>query len=98
MVLLNPGGRPAAELGIHEDLELRRKTSSPRVAVAPRSGSFKTRALIDAGAGQPQIFIDDYHLLLGPAQQASPIGQSVLASSGLAIMLDLARRGLANVN
>src|SRR6476646_773433 len=32
--LAESGWATAAELGIHEDLELRRKTSSPRVAVA----------------------------------------------------------------
>jgi hypothetical protein len=58
----------------------------------------KAGALVDAGAGQPQVFIDDHHLLFGPAQLASPAGQSVLASGGLAIVLDLAGRGLANVN
>ena len=55
-------------------------------------------ALVGAGAGQPEIFIDDDHLLLGPAQLAGSIGQGVLAGGGFAIMLDLARRGLANVN
>ena len=55
-------------------------------------------ALVGAGAGEPEIFIDDDHLLLGPAQLAGSIGQGVLAGGGFAIMLDLARRGLANVN
>ena len=47
---------------------------------------------------KPEIFIDDDHLLFGPTQLASPIGQGVLAGGGFAIVLDLARRGLANVN
>jgi len=55
-------------------------------------------ALVSAGAGQPEIFIDDHHLLLGPAQLTRSIGQGVLAGGGFAIMLDLSRRGLANVD
>ena len=50
------------------------------------------------GAGQPQIFVDDHHLSLGQPSWVSPIGQGVLAGGGLAIVFDLARRGLANVN
>jgi hypothetical protein len=56
------------------------------------------RALVGAGAGQSQIFVDDHHLLLGPAELASPIGQGILAGRGFAVVFDLARRGLANVN
>src|SRR5712691_1443346 len=55
-------------------------------------------ALVGGGTGQPQIFIDDDHLLFGPTQLSGPIGQGVLAGSRFAVMLDLARRGLANVN
>jgi hypothetical protein len=51
-----------------------------------------------ARAGQAEIFIHDDHLLFGPAQLASPIGQGVLASSGFTIMLDLTWCGLPNVN
>src|SRR5215470_3160830 len=55
----------------------------------------KPRAFLGAGAGQPQILVDDHDLLLGPSELASPIGQGILAGGGLAIMLHLARRGLA---
>jgi len=55
-------------------------------------------ALAGGGTGQPQIFIDDDHLLLGPTELRGPIRQGVLAGGGFAVMLDLARRGLANVN
>ena len=55
-------------------------------------------ALVGGGTGQPQIFVNDDYLLFGPAQLSGPIGQSVLAGSRFAVMLDLARRGLANVN
>jgi len=48
------------------------------------------RALVRTGAGQPEIFIDDDYLLLGPAQLTGPLGQGVLASGGFAVMLDLA--------
>src|SRR5580765_6220483 len=55
-------------------------------------------ALVGGGTGQPQIFINDDHLLFGPTQLSSPIGQGVLASGRFPAMLDLARCGLANVN
>jgi hypothetical protein len=55
-------------------------------------------ALVGTGAGQSKIFIDDDYLLLGPAQLTSSISQGVLAGGGFAVMLDLARRGLANVH
>src|SRR5947209_13251493 len=58
----------------------------------------KSGALIRAGARWPQIFVDEDHMLFGPAQLASPVGKGVLTGSGFAVMLDLARRGLANVN
>src|SRR5579864_8185487 len=55
-------------------------------------------AFLGAGAGQPQIFVDDQDLLLGPSELARFVGQGILAGGRLAIMLNLARRGLANVN
>src|ERR1019366_10739259 len=58
----------------------------------------ETGAFVGAGAGQTEIFIDDHHLLLGPAQRAGSVGQGILAGSGFAVMRDLAWRGLANVN
>jgi hypothetical protein len=54
-------------------------------------------AFIGAGAGQAEIFIDDNHLLLGPAQLAGSVGQGILAGGGFAVMFDLTWRGLANV-
>ena len=47
---------------------------------------------------RPEIFVDDDHLFFGPSQLAGSIGQGVLAGSGLAVVFDLARCGLANVN
>jgi hypothetical protein len=58
----------------------------------------KPGAFLGAGAGEPQIFVDDHDLLFGPSQLASSIGQGILTGGGLAIMLHLAGRGLANVN
>ena len=55
-------------------------------------------APVSGGAGQSQIFIDDDDLPFGPTQLSGPIGQGVLAGSRFAVMLDLARGGLANVN
>src|SRR6266849_1916306 len=58
----------------------------------------KPAAFLGAGRVQHQNFVDDHDLLLGPSELASSIGQGILASGGLAIMLNLARRRLANVN
>jgi hypothetical protein len=55
-------------------------------------------ALVGTGAGQPEVFIDDDHLLSGPTQLAGFVGQGVLASCGFPVMLHLGWRGLANVN
>ena len=55
-------------------------------------------ALVGGGTGQPQIFIDDDHLLFGPTELRGPIRQGVLAGGRFAVMLDLAGRGLADVN
>ena len=53
---------------------------------------------VGAGAGEPEVFIDDYHLLRGPAQLTGSLGQGVPAGSGLSVLLDLGGRGLAKVN
>ena len=53
------------------------------------SEASKAGALISGGARQAQIFIDDDHLLLGPAQLSGAIGKSVLTGGGFAIMFDL---------
>src|SRR5215475_938292 len=58
----------------------------------------KSRTLVGSGAGQAQVFVNDDHLLFGPAQLASPIGEGVLAGSGFTVVLDLAWCGLPNVN
>src|SRR5690348_4896048 len=42
---------------------------------------------VDAGAGQAEVFVNYDHLRFGPAQLTGPLGQSVLASSGLTMML-----------
>ena len=55
-------------------------------------------ALVGGGAGQSQIFVDDHHVLLGPSQLASLIGQGVLAGGGFAVVFNLSWCGLANVN
>src|SRR4051794_8642798 len=48
-------------------------------------------ALVRAGAGHSQIFIDNDHLLSGPTKLTGLVGQSVLTRGGLAVMFDLAR-------
>src|ERR1700751_2042792 len=48
--------------------------------------------------GETQILVDDDDLFLGPAQGAGFLDQSVLASGGLAVVLDLRRTRLANIN
>lgn len=60
---------------------------------ARKPGSF-----VGAGAGQPEIFVDNDHLLFGPAELTGLVGQRVLSSSGFAVVFDLAGCGLADVN
>jgi hypothetical protein len=48
--------------------------------------------------GETQISVDDDHLFLGPAQRPGFLDQSLLASGGLAVVLDLRRTRLANIN
>ncbi len=55
-------------------------------------------ALGESGAGHAQVFVDDDHLFFGPTQLAGFLDQSILASGGLAVVLDLRRAGLANVD
>jgi hypothetical protein len=52
----------------------------------------------DAGAGQPEIFVDDDDLLRRPAERVRLGSQGVLALCGLAIVLDLSGRGLPQIN
>src|SRR5215471_402562 len=52
----------------------------------------------ESGAGHPQVFVDDDHLLFGPTQLAGFLDQSILASRGFAVVLDLRRTRLANVD
>jgi hypothetical protein len=58
----------------------------------------KPGTFIGAGTGQSQVLIDDDYLLLAPAELTDFVGQGVLAGGGFTVMLDLARRGLANIN
>src|ERR1035437_1806289 len=53
---------------------------------------------VGTGSGEPEVFIDGDHLLLSPAQLTGLVSQGVLPGGGFAVMLDLAWRGLANVN
>src|SRR5215469_16260918 len=52
----------------------------------------------ESGAGHPQVFVDDDHLFFGPTQLAGFLDRSILASRGFAIVLDLRRTRLANVD
>jgi hypothetical protein len=55
-------------------------------------------ALDDAGAGKPEVFVDDDDLLCRPAERSCLGGQGILALCGLAIMLDLSRGGLSEID
>jgi hypothetical protein len=57
----------------------------------------KPGPFIGGGTGEPEVFIDDDHLLPGPAQFASLVGQGVLTSGGFAVMLHLRWLGLAKI-
>src|ERR1700739_2246895 len=66
-------------------------------------GNFRGQAceagtLGESGAGHAQVFVDDDHLFFGPTQLAGLLDQSILASCGFAVVLDLRRTRLANVD
>src|ERR1700681_2819758 len=66
-------------------------------------GNFRGQAceagtLGESGAGHTQVFVDDDHLFFGPTQLAGFLEQSILASCGFAVVLDLRRTRLANVD
>src|SRR6516165_11792097 len=54
--------------------------------------------LSESGAGHAQVFVDDDHLFFGPTQLAGFLDQSILASCGFAVVLDLRGTRLANVD
>src|SRR5215469_3464597 len=58
----------------------------------------ETGTLGESGTGHTQIFVNDDHLFFGPTQLAGLLDQSILASCGFAVVLDLRRTGLANVD
>ena len=78
---LNPGGATAAELGIREDLELRRKTSSARVAVAPRSGSFRRATMFASSEDFAQLQVLSRRIV-GPTVRTEP-GVASLLKTGM---------------
>src|SRR6266436_3453931 len=66
-------------------------------------GNFRGQAceagtLGESGAGHAQVFVDDDHLFFGPTQLAGFLDQSILASCGFAVVLDLRRTRLADVD
>ena len=63
-----------------------------------RGEACEAGALGPSGTGKAQVFVDDGHLFLSPAQLARFLDQSILASGGLAVVFDLGRAGLANVD
>ncbi len=52
----------------------------------------------ESRAGHAQVFVNDHHLFFGPTQLAGFLDQSILASRRFAVVLDLCRTGLANVD
>ena len=55
-------------------------------------------ALGESGARHAQVLINDDHLFLGPTQLAGVLEQRILASGGFAVVLDLCRSGLADID
>ena len=63
-----------------------------------RGQACEAGALGESGARHPQVFVNDDHLFFGPTQLAGFLDQSILASGGFAVVFDLRRTGLANVD
>lgn len=55
-------------------------------------------ALRPSGARYPQVFVDDDHLVAGPAPLTGFLDQRILAGGGLAVIFDLGGAGLTNVD
>ena len=55
-------------------------------------------ALSPSRTRKTQVFVDDGHLFPCPAQLAGFLDESILASRGLAVVFDLGRAGLTNVD
>ena len=53
---------------------------------------------VGGAAALPEVLVDDEDALGRPAQGAGVIGQGVLAGEGLAVLGDLLRGGLADVD
>ena len=55
-------------------------------------------SIVGAGAGEPEIFVDDDDLLLRPAELTGFLSQGVLSRGGFAVVFDLGQSRLANVD
>jgi hypothetical protein len=58
----------------------------------------KSGSLVGPGAGQSEIFVDNDHVLFGPAELVGLVCQRVLPGGGFAVVFDLTGCGLADVN
>src|SRR6516164_1589011 len=63
-----------------------------------RDHTGESGTLGESGAGHAQVLVDHNHLFFGPTQLAGFLDQSILASGGFAVVLDLRRARLANVD
>jgi len=63
-----------------------------------RGHACEPRTLGESGAGHAQVFVNDDHLFLDPTEFLGLLEQRILARGGLAVVLDLGRGGLANVD
>src|SRR5271166_6862625 len=83
-------------------LRARRETSSPSTRpTRARATSAVSRAKPDrdkAGAGEPEVLIDDDDAIGGPAEFTGLGGKRILSIGRLAIVLDLGGAGLAQVD
>ena len=63
-----------------------------------RNHACEPRTLGESCARHAQIFVNDDHLIFGPTEFLGLLEQSILARGGLAVVFDLSRGGLANVD
>ena len=60
--------------------------------------ALEARPALGRGAGAAEVVVDDADARPRPAQPAGPLGEPVLQRRGLAVLLELLQRGLADVD
>ena len=58
----------------------------------------ESRSIVSAGAGEPEVFVDDDDLVPLPAELTGFLTQGVLSRGGFPVVFDLGQSRLANID